>query len=409
MKNLLILGAGTGGTIMANKMIKVLDRSEWKITIVDQHQDHYYQPGFLYIPFGMYKKEDIIKPKSGFLPEGTKIIFREIERIDGSNNHVILKDGLTLPYDFLIIATGTRICPEETPGMLGTSWQKNIFDFYTIEGSSGVADFFKTWEGGKLVVNIAEIPIKCPVAPLEFVMLADAFFTGRGMRDKVSISFVTPMSGAFTKPRASKILTGMLEEKNINIIPDFYIERVDQEKKAIISYDDREVSFDCLITIPVHKGDSLIGRSGLGDDMDFAKANKHTLQSDFFPNIFVIGDAGNYPTSKAGSVVHFQAEILAENLLSAIGKKALAASYDGHANCFVESGFGKSALIDFNYETEPLPGLYPFPVIGPLRLLKRSRLNHFAKLMFRWIYWNVLLKGIKIPIKSKMSMAGKKL
>jgi sulfide:quinone oxidoreductase len=206
---------------------------------------------------------------------------------DGVVNHVILKDGVSLKYDFLIIATGTRTLPDETPGMKGPFWHKTIFDFYSIEGALALAGFFKTWQGGELVLNIADVPIKCPVAPLEFVMFADAFFVERGLRNKVNITYVTPMSGAFTKPRASKVLGNLLEEKNIRIIPDFYLERVDGERKVIVSYDEKEIPYDCLITVPVHKGDAMIGRSRLGDDMDFAKAHKYTLQSDFFPNIFV--------------------------------------------------------------------------------------------------------------------------
>ncbi|MCX6252749.1 MAG: FAD/NAD(P)-binding oxidoreductase [Bacteroidetes bacterium] len=409
MKKIVILGAGTGGTIMANRLRKLLERDQWEITIVDQSKTHYYQPGFLFIPFGMYTKEDVIKPKMNFLPGGVHVIFEQIEKIDATNNHVILNDGVILQYDLLIVATGTHTCPEETPGMTGPLWHKDIFDFYTIDGAIALADFFKTWQGGELVVNIADMPIKCPVAPLEFAMFADAFFVERGLRNKVNITYVTPMSGAFTKPRASKVLSALLEEKNIHIVPDFYIERIDNEKKAIISYDEKEILFDCLVTIPVHKGDPAIGVSGLGDEMNFMKANKHTMQSDLFPNIFVIGDASNFPTSKAGSVVHFEADVLTENIMCAIENRPFTASYDGHANCFIETGFGKGALIDFNYDTEPLPGSFPFPGIGPLGLLKETRANHYGKVMFRWIYWHILLKGKEMPIDSKMTMAGKKL
>ena len=132
MKKLVILGAGTGGTIMANKMRKVLERDEWDITIVDQYKTHYYQPGFLFIPFGMYTKKDVIKPKAGFIPFGVNFIQSKIDKVEGENNKVYLENGVVLNYDFLIISTGVGIAPEETPGMLGELWQKNVFDFYTI-------------------------------------------------------------------------------------------------------------------------------------------------------------------------------------------------------------------------------------------------------------------------------------
>ncbi len=409
MKKLLILGAGTGGTIMANRMRKTLEREEWDITLVDTCKIHYYQPGFLFVPFGMYSKKDVIKPKMDLIPAGVNLVFQEVDRIEADNNQVFLKDGTLLKYDYLIVATGTRIAPEETPGMKESLWHKQIFDFYTIEGATSLSEFFKTWKGGDLVMNIADMPIKCPVAPLEFVFFADAYFTERGMRDKVNIKYVTPLSGAFTKPRAAKVLGQLLIEKNIEIIPDFYIERVDNEKKAIVSYDEQEIPFDVLITIPVHKGSEMIERSGLGDDMGFVPTDKHTLRSQKYENIFVLGDASNIPTSKAGSVVHFASEVMYENLLCAIEGRPFTAQFDGHSNCYIETGHGKGALIDFNYDTEPLPGSFPFPGIGPFTLLQESRMNHYGKLMFRWIYWHVLLKGKEMPIDSKMTMAGKKL
>jgi sulfide:quinone oxidoreductase len=409
MKKLLILGSGTGGTIMANKMRADLPRDEWDITIVDQAKLHYYQPGFLFIPFGMYKEKDVVKPKSNFIPVGVSQVFAKIDKIEPEHNKVLLTDGEALNYDILIIATGTRIAPEDTPGLKGDLWHKNIFDFYTIKGALALGKFFKTWEGGNLVINIAEMPIKCPVAPLEFSFFADAFFLERGMRDKVKITYVTPLSGAFTKPRASKMLGNLLEQKNIGLVPDFSLAEVDNENKKILDYGGQEVPFDCLVSIPLHAGDQMIDRSGLGDDLGFVPTNKNTLQSDQHENIFVIGDAGNFPTSKAGSVVHFQADILHENLMCYIEKRPFTESFDGHSNCYIETGHGKGALIDFNYDTEPLPGSFPFPGLGPFNLLKESRMNHYGKLMFRWIYWHILLKGKEMPIDTQMTMAGKKL
>ena len=408
MKKILILGAGTGGTIMANKLIKSLDNEEWDITIVDKHKTHYYQPGFLFIPFGIYNKHDVIKPKANFIPAGVKLIYADINKIVPEENKVLLEGGKVLNYDFLIVATGTRVDPDETPGLKGELWQKEIFDFYTIEGAVALREFFETWEGGKLVMNIAEIPFKCPVAPLEFVFLADEYFTKAGIRDKVDIIYVTPLAGAFTKPIATKMLGELLKEKNIKVIPDFYIESVDNKEKKIKSYDGQEISFDVLAIVPVNKGDDMVERSGMGDDLNFIPTDKYTLRSEKFENIFVLGDASNIPTSKAGSVVHFAAEILTENLLSAIKGRELRAKFDGHANCYIETGFGKGSLIDFNYETEPLPGTYPLPGIGPFGLLKNTKFNHYGKVIFRWIYWHMLLKGKELPVDNEMTMAGKK-
>ncbi len=407
MKKLLILGAGTGGTIMANKMYKTLPKKEWEITVVDQDKKHYYQPGFLFIPFGTYKKKDVIKPKSDFFPKGLNVIYTEVEKINHADNHIILKGDKKMAYDYLILATGTRTAPDETPGLKGELWYKEVFDFYTIEGCTALADYFKTWEGGTLVVNVVEMPFKCPVAPLEFVFLADAFFTKKGIRDKVEITYVTPLSGAFTKPKATKMLSELMEEKNIKIVPDFAIMEVDNDTKEIVDYAEQRIPFDCLVSVPTNMGVDLIENSGMGDDLNFIPTDKHTLQAKVAENIFVIGDASDVPASKAGSVAHFEAEVIAENLECAIKGKEFSAKFDGHANCYIETGFGKGTLIDFNYEIEPTTGTYPIPRVGPFKLLKVTRMNHWGKLAFKWIYWNMLLKAREMFIGHDLQLSGK--
>jgi sulfide:quinone oxidoreductase len=409
MKKLLILGAGTAGTMMANKLYKNLNKNLWEITIIDKDEDHYYQPGFLFIPFGVYQPEDVIKPKREFIPNGVNFMIDTIKKIEPEINQVALASGSVLEYDILVVATGTIPVPEETEGLKGELWYEDIFDFYTFEGTTKLAKKLENWQGGKLVINLAETLIKCPVAPLEFTFLADAYFTEKGIRDKVEIFYVTPLSGAFTKPKATEMLNKLMDEKNIHVIPDFYLQRVDNERKVLISYDDKEVPFDLLVLVPVNKGDAVIEQSNLGDEdgLNFIPTDKHTLQSKKYENMFVIGDATNVPASKAGSVAHFEAEILTENILSYIINEPLTHKFDGHANCFIETGYGKGTLIDFNYETEPLPGKFPFAVIGPMDLLKVTKANHYGKLAFKWVYWHMLLTGKKLPVSTNMSMSGK--
>ncbi|MEJ8841624.1 FAD-dependent oxidoreductase [Lacibacter sp. H375] len=408
MKNLVILGAGTAGTMMANHLHHELKQPDWQITIVDEREEHHYQPGYLFLPFDIYTPDDIIKTIEEFIPKDVTLLKRKIERIVPNENKIQLKDGAELNYDILIVATGAKIAPEETEGMKGEEWQKSVFDFYTFEGALALRNKLRDWEGGKLVVHITEMPIKCPVAPLEFAFLADSFFKHKHMRDKVEITYVTPLSGAFTKPKATEALEHLLHEKGIKIESDFAIEHVDNESKTIVDYGGREIQFDILVTVPTNKGDELMERSGMGDDLNYVPTHKSTLQSKNFANVFVIGDASNIPASKAGSVAHFEAEILTENILRYVKAEPLKEEFDGHANCFIETGGGKALLIDFNYTHEPVEGSFPFAGIGPLRLLKESRMNHMGKLAFRWIYWNVLLKGTHIPfVSATMSESGK--
>lgn len=408
MKKLLVLGAGTAGTMVANRLSRVLDSDEWRITIVDQSEKHYYQPGFLFLPFGMYSKQDVIKPTRDFIPAGVELIMSPIESIEPENNCVKLtKDGRILRYDFLVIATGITTRPEETPGLQEHEWYRSIFDFYTIEGAMALAKHLRTWQGGRMVVNVVENPIKCPVAPLEFLMLADWFFHEKGIRDRVELIYATPLPGAFTKPIASRHLGDILDRKGVKIVPDFYLESVNPDARKIVSYDEQEIVYDLLVSVPLNMGADVVVRSGLGDDLGFIPVDKHTFLSPKYDNLFVLGDAAAIPTSKAGSVAHFAVDCFSENFMRYVDGLELLPTFDGHANCFIESGFGKGLLIDFNYDVEPLPGRYPLPGVGPFALLQESEMNHWGKMMFRWMYWNILLKGQELPLPARMTMAGK--
>lgn len=408
MKRLLVLGGGTAGSMIVNKLRKKLRSDEWSITVVDRDNNHLYQPGLLFLPFGGYKAEELVKKRDSFFPRGVDYIEAEIDLVEPEKSQVKLADGRTLEYDQLVIATGASPRPDQTPGLLDpTIWYKSAFDFYTLDGSKALAKALDTWQGGRMVIHISEMPIKCPVAPLEFAFLADAYFAKRNMRDKVEIVYVTPLEGAFTKPISSEKLGSMLTKRKIALEPDFMIEHVDPETKTLVSMDEREIPFDLLVTIPVNMGQEFVARSGMGNELNFVPVDKETFLSKKYPNIFALGDASDIPASKAGSVAHFAVDMFADNFVEHVNGRKMKELFDGHANCFIESGNGKGLLIDFNYTTEPLTGKFPFPVIGPLALLKESRLNHMGKLAFRWIYWNMLIKGRKIPISSHMSMAGK--
>lgn len=407
MQKILILGGGTAGTMAANQLRKKLPKQDWQITVVDQDDKHVYQPGLLLMPFGTYSPERLVRSRKTQFTKGVKLIKAEIDKVKASENLVSLVGQSDLDYDYLIIASGTTPRPDQTPGMDGAEFGKSIFEFYTLPGATALRDKLANWQGGRLVVHITEMPIKCPVAPLEFSFLADSFFKKMGIRDKVEIVYVTPLEGAFTKPVASETLGGMLDERDIKIEADFVIEHIDDERKVLVSMDEREVAFDLLVTIPLNMGADFIARSGLGNDLNYVKVDKETMLSTAHNNIFVLGDASDIPASKAGSVAHFAIDLFIENFQQHAAGKKMTHPFDGHANCYIESGNGKGLLIDFNYETEPLTGHFPLPKIGPFSLLKETRINHLGKLAFEWIYWNMLLPGRKLPVSTLMSMTGK--
>ncbi|MFJ8962634.1 NAD(P)/FAD-dependent oxidoreductase [Lentzea sp. NPDC102401] len=406
-KRIVILGGGTGGTLTANRLRRALG-AECEITVVDRDDDHLYQPGLLFVPFGLAHAEDLVRSRRRQLHDGISYRNSGIDHVDVEANRVHLTDSGVLEYDVLVIATGARLVPEETDGLTGPGWMSTVFSFYDLPGATALARALRQFEGGRLVVNVVDLPIKCPVAPLEFCFLADWYFHERGIRDQVQLTYVTPLDAAFTKPVAAHALAGMLQEKGIELVTEFNTGEVDGAAGKLISYDEREVEFDLAVVVPVHGGAECVERSwGLGDPLGFVPADEHTLQSAVRDNIFVIGDAAAIPTSKAGSVTHFEGEVLTRNVVRYLAGEKLDASFDGHTNCFIESGFGKALLIDFNYDTEPLPGHYPSTVGLPL--LRESRLNHLGKLMFSWLYWHSLLPGRDLPgVSTEMPSAGKR-
>ncbi|MGA7757208.1 MAG: FAD/NAD(P)-binding oxidoreductase [Ilumatobacteraceae bacterium] len=407
-QRLVILGAGTGGTLAANRLRKKFKQDRLRIDIVDQNNQHVYQPGLLFVPFGLTEPDEIVRKRDKQLHKGINYHQSAIDSVDIEADSVTLEDGTVLGYDVLLVATGARLQPEETEGLTGPGWLESVFTFYDMEGATALAEKLDEFESGHVVINVVDMPIKCPVAPLEFAFLADWFFTEKGVRDDVTITYVTPLDGAFTKPTASATLGTLLTDKGIELVTEFNTGEVDGEARKLIGFDGREIDFDVAVVIPLHGGAAYVEDSpGLGDELGFIPTDNATLQSKVKPNIFVVGDAADLPASKAGSVTHFEGEVLVENMEAFLKGESIEHSFDGHANCFIETGFSKALLIDFNYENEPVGGHYPGPVGLPL--LKESRVNHLGKLMFQSFYWHGLLPGRDIPgIGPDMPSFGKK-
>ncbi|MFI7680154.1 NAD(P)/FAD-dependent oxidoreductase [Actinophytocola sp. NPDC049390] len=408
-KHVVILGAGTGGTLAANRLRRVLD-ADVQISVVDQDDDHVYQPGLLFLPFGLATVDELVRPRPRQLRGAIGYHRSAVDHVDVERHRVFLDDGTLLRYDVLVVATGARLVPEETEGLTGPGWRRSVHTFYDLPGAVALADVLRAFDGGELVVNVADLPIKCPVAPLEFCFLADWYFRERGIRDDVRLVYATPLDAAFTKPVAAHALAGLLEEKGVELVTEFNLGAVDADGEGgrLVSYDEREIEFDLAVVVPAHGGASYVDRSpGLGDALGFVPADPHTLVSTVSQDVFVIGDAAAVPTSKAGSVTHFEGEVLTRNVARRLAGEPPDAAFDGHTNCFIESGFGKALLIDFNYDTEPVPGHFPGRVGLPL--LKQSRLNHLGKLIFAWLYWHVLLPGREVPgVPTAMPVTGKR-
>jgi sulfide:quinone oxidoreductase len=407
----LVLGDGTGGLVAANLLAKEARSRNLalEIKMIGHSPTHTYQPGMLFLPFqkpGYRTLADIQRETAQFVGPGVQYLVERITAIDAHARVVTTEQGRH-SYDWLVLALGCRTVLDAVDG-LEERWGSRAHGFYTPDSALRLAAALQEFKGGDFVIDVAEMPIKCPVAPIEFACLVDEFLTERGLRGKTKLTLVTPLTGAFTKPICNEMLTGMLAGKNVDVVANASLATVTD--KAIGCPDGKAIPYDMLVTIPPHEGSELIDDAGLGDGLGFGFTDKQTLKAVKAERVFLLGDNTNVPTSKAGSVAHFQAEVVVHNLLREIDGKPALPLADGHANCFIETGFGKAILIDFNYDIQPVPGRFPLPVLGPMSLLKETRINHLGKLAFKPIYWNMLLPGRRIPlVGSRMSTSGKRM
>ncbi|NTU91734.1 MAG: NAD(P)/FAD-dependent oxidoreductase [Chlorobiaceae bacterium] len=403
-KKIVVLGAGTGGTIVSNNLRRHLS-DDWEITVIDRDDKHVYQPGLLFVPFGIQNANTLVKSRKKYILPGVNFVIDEITHIDTEKRNVRTRNH-SFDYDFLVIATGCRIMPEEDDGLMD-AWNKNAFSFYYVDAAVQLKKRLDEFKGGKIVMNIAAVPFKCPVAPIEFVFLADWYLKKKGIRHKSEIELVTPLPGAFTKPKATAIFTEAAKEKNIKITTQFELSEVNGKERYIESMKGDKVSYDTLVIIPTTQGDSVISQCGLDDGIGFVPTHHNTLQALKHERVYVIGDATNVPTSKAGSVAHYEADVVVFNIMAEIHGVKPEEIFDGHSTCFIVYEKGKSSLIDFNYKIEPLPGQFPLPHMGPFSLLKPTKMNWYGKLGFEPLYWNVLLAGRHLGMPPTLVMAGK--
>jgi len=401
-----VLGGGTAGTLAANRLRGALGTRD-DIVVVDADNDHLYQPGLLFVPFGLASTARLVRSRAAQLRPGVEFRQGAVEQVDLDADRVVLAGGDTLAYDVLVVASGSRLLPHETDGLTGPGWGDRVHTFYSLPGAAALAGALADFEGGRLVVDLIDLPIKCPVAPLEFCFLADWFLRRKGVRSRVQLTYVTSLDAAFTKATCNRALTGLLDRKGVEVVTEFATGEVDGERGRLVSYDDRDIGFDLAVVAPLHGGAQYVNRSaGLGDSLGFVPTDS-TLRAKAKANVFVIGDATDLRASKAGSVAHFEGEVLVHNICRHLGGEEPDVRFDGHTNCFIETGFGKALLIDFNDALDPVPGRFPGPVGLPL--LKESRLNHLGKLAFEQLYWHAILPGRAIPfIGTAMPRAGKR-
>jgi sulfide:quinone oxidoreductase len=375
-----ILGGGVGGTLTANLLSKSLGR-EADVTVVDPTGMHVYQPGFLYVALGEANGRWLSRDERLLLRKDVKLVVEPAVKVDPVEQLVHLGTGGSLPYDYLVLATGARLVPDQIPGLV-----EGGEHFYSLDGALRLRESLRRFDGGKIAVGVAGIPYKCPPAPLEFVLMLEEYARDRGIRDRTDITFLSPLNRAFTIESASKLIQPVLEKRGIGLETFFNAEAVDPSAHVVTSLEGDKAEYDLLVLVPPHRGQQVIDDSGLGDRSGWVPTDRNTLQHEQHERIFAIGDCTNLPISKSGSTAHFEAPVVASRIGSLVKGTAPKAAYEGKVMCFLETGGGKATILRFDYEHPPTP---PNP----------SRHWHWAKWMFTRLYWVTVPQG-RIPERS---------
>lgn len=374
-KQVVILGGGVGGTLVANLLAKKLKAHEADIIVIDRTGDHVYQPGFLYVPFGWEEPANLARPEESLLYPRVKLIRDTVAVVDVKSRRVATEKHGEIPYDFLVLATGSHVHPEEVPGLAEASHH-----FYTAKAAMELRAALEKFKGGRVVVGVAGVPYKCPPAPLEFAFMFDWVLRQKGIRQKTELHYISPLPRVFPIESVATVTAPMLEERGYHIHTFFNVESVDPGKKELVSLEGETIPFDLLVLVPPHKGADVVTRSGLAESGGWVPTDRHTLKVEGPDGIYAIGDATNLPISKSGAAAHFEGEIVAGNIVQELRGEKPSHQYNGHVMCFLESGNNRATILNFDYEHPPKP---PAP----------SVLWHMGKLVMNKSYWYMVPKG----------------
>jgi sulfide:quinone oxidoreductase len=383
VKRIVIVGGGVGGTLVANllqkKLARDIDDGEVALTLLDERGEHVYQPGFMYIAMGSQTAEKLVRPERSLLEHRVELIVGRVDRIDERRQLVEVQDGLQVRYDYLVLATGSRIVPEAIP-----HFAVEAHHFYTPQAALRLRHALDQFKGGRIVIGIAGMPYKCPPAPLEVAFLIESELRERHLRETSELHFCSPIGRAFTIESVSEMATPIFEAKGIELHAFFNVESIDPVRRVVASLEGEELPYDLLILVPPHRGAQFLIDSGLAPAPGgWLPTDRHTLQVGGRENVFALGDATDLPLSKAGSTAHFEAPVVAERLAALVqGRQPEAkhASYEGRVMCFFEIGDGKGTLLRFDYDHPPKP---PTP----------NRFWHLGKIVFNRTYWHTVPKG----------------
>ena len=392
---ILIVGGGAAGLTVASQLLH--SRPSLAITILEPSSDHYYQPGWTLVGAGVFSLEETHRSERQLIPEGVKWVQDEAASFDPEHNQVLTGKGETISYDYLVVATGMKLCWEAIKGLPEALGTNGISSNYSKDTVNYTWETINNFKGGLAVFTCPPMPIKCPGAPQKIAYLADDVFKrSPELASRSQVIYATATPGIFGVPTYAAPLRKVVERRGIDARYNHTLTEVRADKKeAVFSVKDGDtvreevISFELLHVTPPMAAPEVVAQSPLAGTAPggFVEVDKFSLQHLRFPNVFSLGDVSGMPNSKTAAAVRGQAPVLVHNLLALIDGKALTSSYDGYSCCPLITGFGKTIMAEFNYEQQPVPSFPLDPTV------ERWSMWIMKVKILPWLYWNRMLKG----------------
>lgn len=370
MPKIVILGAGVGGVIVANRLARRLRRREAEILVADTASRHTYQPGLLYLSFDNTNPDALTRPIRRLLHPQVELVQGAATAIDPAARSVRV-NGDTIAYDWLVIATGSRLVPDRVPGF------STAHQFYDLEGAVRLRSALRAFPGGRIVVGPSRKIFKCPPAPLEFVLLLDDYLRRRSLRHLTDLCYLTPFAEVFQGKKVARVIAPLLDARGIRVVTDFAVKEI--RGQTVCSHAGREVAFDLAILVPPHRVAPAIEAAGLAPE-GWVPVDPRTLQVRGQDRIFALGDVTDLSIPKTGAVAHFQAPTVVDRVLTELRGAGRQRAYNGRVLCLIETGTGRATMMGFDYDRPGQPS-------------EPSRLYHWAKAFINRTYWMTIPSG----------------
>ncbi|AXG08757.1 NAD(P)/FAD-dependent oxidoreductase [Haloplanus rubicundus] len=369
---IVVLGGGTGGTVLANKLASKLDdeldRGDAEVTLIDETGVHVYKPVWLYVAFGDADPAEGRRPLDDLLHREVRLRTGRVTDIDTDAKRLTVDGTSGLDYDHLVVATGARLVPDRIPGLV-----EGAHDFYSEAGAERLREALAAFDGGRLVLSVAGMPHMCPAAPVEFTLMVEDWLHERGLRDASEVVYTAPTERSHKLPPVADWADERFDARGVESYTGFAVERVDPEERTLHAADGRALDYDLLVTIPPHAGVDLVTEAGLGDD-GWVETDPRTLEAARADDVYAIGDTTDIERPMAGSVAHYQAGVVADRIAARVRGHHPTATYDGKVLCFLEAGMDEATFVSFDYDSLP-------------DLREESTLVHWAKGAYNESYW----------------------